>query len=62
MGCAEDVSCVDAGAVVEIEMKPARNATDIERTSEEVLGVEHGSLCPAIHRLKKRGLITASPF
>jgi transcriptional regulator len=35
-------------------------ATHIERTSEEVLRVEHGSLYPAIHRLKKRGWITAS--
>ena len=35
-------------------------ATHIERTSEDVLRVEHGSLYPAIHRLKKRGWITAS--
>src|SRR5436190_20325343 len=35
-------------------------ATHIERTSEEVLRVEHGSLYPAIHRLRKRGWITAS--
>lgn len=35
-------------------------ATHIQRTSEEVLRVEHGSLYPAIHRLKKRGWITAS--
>jgi PadR family transcriptional regulator PadR len=32
----------------------------IQRTSEEVLRVDHGSLYPAIHRLKKRGWITAS--
>jgi PadR family transcriptional regulator PadR len=35
-------------------------ATHIQRTSEEVLRVDHGSLYPAIHRLKKRGWITAS--
>jgi transcriptional regulator len=35
-------------------------ATHIQRTSEEVLRVEHGSLYPAIHRLKKRGWITAN--
>src|SRR6266576_5219344 len=35
-------------------------ATHIQRTSEEVLRVEHGSLYPAIHRLRKRGWITAS--
>src|SRR5436190_20579961 len=35
-------------------------ATHIERTSEDVLRVDHGSLYPALHRLKKRGWITAS--
>ena len=35
-------------------------ATHIQRTSEEVLRVEHGSLYPAIHRLEKRRWITAS--
>jgi PadR family transcriptional regulator PadR len=35
-------------------------ATHIQRASEEVLRVDHGSLYPAIHRLKKRGWITAS--
>jgi transcriptional regulator len=35
-------------------------ATHIQRTSEDVLRVDHGSLYPAIHRLKKRGWITAS--
>ena len=35
-------------------------ATHIKRTSEEVLNVDHGSLYPAIYRLKKRGWITAS--
>jgi PadR family transcriptional regulator PadR len=29
----------------------------IERSSEEVLQVEHGSLYPALHRLKNRGWI-----
>src|SRR5260370_6798133 len=31
----------------------------IERGSEEVLQVEHGSLYPALHRLQNRGLIAA---
>jgi PadR family transcriptional regulator, regulatory protein PadR len=31
----------------------------IERTSEEVLQVEHGSLYPALHRLEERGLIAS---
>jgi PadR family transcriptional regulator PadR len=35
-------------------------ARHIKRTSEEVLHVDHGSLYPAIYRLKKRGWITAS--
>ena len=35
-------------------------ATHIERTSEDVLRVDHGSLYPALHRLKKRGWIGAS--
>lgn len=35
-------------------------ATHIERTSDDVLRVDHGSLYPALHRLKKRGSITAS--
>ena len=35
-------------------------ATHIQRTSEEVLRVDHGSLYPAIHRLEKRGWITAN--
>jgi PadR family transcriptional regulator PadR len=35
-------------------------AMHIQRTSEEVLRVDHGSLYPAIHRLKKRGWISAS--
>jgi transcriptional regulator len=32
----------------------------IERRSDEVLQVEHGSLYPALHRLQDRGWITSS--
>ena len=32
----------------------------IQRTSEDVLQVEHGSLYPALHRLEKNGRITSS--
>jgi PadR family transcriptional regulator PadR len=35
-------------------------ATHIHRTSEAVLRVDHGSLYPALYRLKRRGWITAS--
>ena len=35
-------------------------ATHIERTSDDVLRVDHGSLYPALHRLKKRGWISAA--
>ena len=35
-------------------------ATTIERVSDDVLQVDHGSLYPALHRLLKRGWITAS--
>ena len=31
----------------------------IQRTSEHVLHVEHGSLYPALHRLEKNGCITS---
>ena len=34
-------------------------ATHIERTSDEVLQVDHGSLYPALYRLQKRGWIRA---
>jgi transcriptional regulator len=34
-------------------------AKHIQRTSEEVLQVEHGSLYPALHRLERQGLIAA---
>jgi transcriptional regulator len=32
-------------------------AKHIQRTSEEVLRVEHGSLYPALHRLERRGWV-----
>ena len=35
-------------------------ATHIHRTSEDVLRVDHGSLYPALYRLKRRGWIKAS--
>jgi transcriptional regulator len=31
----------------------------IQRTTDEVLKLEHGSLYPALHRLRKRGWISA---
>ena len=34
-------------------------AHDIERQSDEVLQVEHGSLYPALHRLEDRGWIAS---
>jgi PadR family transcriptional regulator len=34
-------------------------ATHIQRTSEDVLRVDHGSLYPALYRLKKKGWITS---
>jgi PadR family transcriptional regulator PadR len=34
-------------------------AKHIQRTSEDVLQVEHGSLYPALHRLVKNGCISA---
>jgi PadR family transcriptional regulator, regulatory protein PadR len=34
-------------------------ARHIQRTSEDVLQVEHGSLYPALHRLTKSGCITS---
>jgi PadR family transcriptional regulator, regulatory protein PadR len=33
----------------------------IERGSEEVLQIEHGSLYPALHRLEERGWIASFP-
>ena len=35
-------------------------ATHIQRTSDDLFRVDHGSLYPAIHRLRKRGWISAS--
>jgi transcriptional regulator len=35
-------------------------ATHIQRTSDDMLRVDHGSLYPALYRLKKRGWIAAS--
>ena len=37
-----------------------RIATFIEQTTDDVLRVDHGSLYPALHRLVRKGLITAS--
>ena len=34
-------------------------AKHIQRTTEEVLQVEHGSLYPALHRLKRKGWLTS---
>jgi transcriptional regulator len=34
-------------------------AKHIQRSSEEVLQVEHGSLYPALHRLERKGWVTA---
>jgi PadR family transcriptional regulator PadR len=34
-------------------------AKHIQRTSDEVLQVEHGSLYPALHRLERRGWIAS---
>jgi PadR family transcriptional regulator PadR len=35
-------------------------ATSIEKTSEDVLKIDHGSLYPALHRLLCRGWITSA--
>jgi transcriptional regulator len=34
-------------------------AKHIQRTTDEVLQVEHGSLYPALHRLERKGLLAA---
>ncbi len=34
-------------------------AKHIQRTTEEILQVEHGSLYPALHRLERKGWVTA---
>lgn len=35
-------------------------ATHIQRTSDDILRVDHGSLYPALHRLQTQGWITAA--
>jgi transcriptional regulator len=35
-------------------------AKHIQRTSEEVLQVEHGSLYPALHRLERKGWVVSA--
>lgn len=35
-------------------------ATHIQRTTEDVLQVDHGSLYPALHRLQKKGWIEST--
>ena len=34
-------------------------AKHLQRTTDDVLQVEHGSLYPALHRLERRGLVSA---
>jgi transcriptional regulator len=34
-------------------------ARHLQRTTDDVLQVEHGSLYPALHRLERRGLVSA---
>jgi transcriptional regulator len=34
-------------------------ARHIQRTTDDLLQVEHGSLYPALHRLERRGLVSA---
>lgn len=34
-------------------------AKHIQRTNEDVLQLEHGSLYPALHRLERKGLVAA---
>ncbi len=34
-------------------------AKHIQRTTDDVLQVEHGSLYPALHRLERRGMVAA---
>jgi len=45
-----------------LQLGPAHGheiAKHIQRTTEDVLQVEHGSLYPALHRLEKRGWLAA---
>lgn len=45
-----------------LQFRPAHGhqiAKHIQRTTEDLLQVEHGSLYPALHRLERKGLVTA---
>ena len=45
-----------------LQLAPAHGheiAKHIQRTSDDVLQVEHGSLYPALHRLEQKGWLTA---
>lgn len=45
-----------------LRMGPAHGhqiAKHLQRTTDDVLQVEHGSLYPALHRLERKGLVTA---
>src|SRR5919108_5468279 len=45
-----------------LRMGPAHGhdiAKHIQRTTDDLLQVEHGSLYPALHRLERRGWVTA---
>ena len=45
-----------------LRMGPAHGhqiAKHLQRTTDDVLQVEHGSLYPALHRLERRGLVSA---
>jgi transcriptional regulator len=45
-----------------LQLGPAHGheiAKHIQRTSDDVLQVEHGSLYPALHRLEQKGWLTA---
>ena len=35
-------------------------ARHIQRTTDEVLRLEHGSLYPALHRLERKGFVVAN--
>ena|SRR5712692_986524 len=46
-----------------LRMGPAHGhdiAKHIQRTTDDVLQVEHGSLYPALHRLERKGWVTSS--
>jgi transcriptional regulator len=45
-----------------LRIRPAHGhaiGTHIQRTTDDILRVQHGSLYPALHRLEEKGLITA---